>query len=76
MAEETIHRMKQSDAFRENAENCRHLAERAPSEPVANRYRRMAAAWMALANEQDWLDGETAPLELFTKTAANGAAVG
>lgn len=52
--------MKQSDTFRENAENCRHLAESAISEPLANRYRRMAEAWTALAEEQDWLDGEKA----------------
>jgi len=36
MAEEKGHNLKQSDAFRENAENRRHLAERASSEPVAN----------------------------------------
>lgn len=51
---------KQSDVFRENAENCRQLAERAASEPVARRYLRMADAWIALAEEQDWLDGESA----------------
>jgi hypothetical protein len=25
------------------------------------RYKRMEAAWRALAKEQDWLDGEVAP---------------
>jgi hypothetical protein len=53
--------MKQSEIFRENAENCAHLAESATSEPACLRYRRMEAAWRALADEQDWLDGEVSP---------------
>jgi hypothetical protein len=52
--------MKQSDDFRENAENCAQLAERSKDEPTFKRYKRMEAAWRALAEEQDWLDGETA----------------
>lgn len=48
--------MKNSDTFRENAENCLHLAEKASNEPTADRYRRMVRAWLALAAEQDWLD--------------------
>ncbi|MBB5055134.1 hypothetical protein HNQ36_005145 [Afipia massiliensis] len=54
--------VKESSAFRENAENCLQLAEAANDEIKAKRYRRMAEAWRALADEQDWLDGE-APLE-------------
>ncbi len=54
--------MKQSDIFRENAENCRELAEDAPSLPAVRRYCRMAEAWVARAHEQDWLDGEVPPL--------------
>jgi hypothetical protein len=50
--------MKQSDIFRENAENCMRLAEAAPDDPGFKRYTRMAEAWRALADEQDWLDGE------------------
>ena len=50
--------MKQSDIFRQNAENCIHLSERSEDEPSYIRYVRMAAAWKALADEQDWLDGE------------------
>jgi hypothetical protein len=50
--------MKQSDHFLENAENCTQLAERAPNEAAFRRYKRMEAAWRALALEQDWLDGE------------------
>jgi hypothetical protein len=53
--------MKQSQHFLENAENCAQLAERATDEPTHNRYKRMEAAWRALAEEQDWLDGETPP---------------
>jgi hypothetical protein len=51
--------MKQSQHFLENAENCAQLAERAYDEPTRNRYKRMEAAWRALAVEQDWLDGIT-----------------
>jgi hypothetical protein len=50
--------MKQSDHFRENAENCAQLAERATDDATFKRYKRMEAAWRALAEEQDWLDGE------------------
>jgi hypothetical protein len=50
--------MKQSQHFLENAENCAQLAERAADEPTYNRYKRMEAAWRALAVEQDWLNGE------------------
>ena len=54
--------MKQSDTYRENAENCLQLAERAEGQPAYRRYSRMAQAWLALADEQDWLDGEISPL--------------
>jgi hypothetical protein len=53
--------MKQSDLFRENAENCQQLAERAADHPTYLRYRRMEEAWRSLAEAQDWLDGETSP---------------
>jgi hypothetical protein len=53
--------MKQSDAFRQNADNCLQLAERAKNQPAFKRYWRMAQAWSALAHEQDWLDGEVSP---------------
>ena len=49
--------MKQSQHFLENAANCAQLAERTSDEPTRNRYKRMEAAWRALAVEQDWLDG-------------------
>jgi hypothetical protein len=54
--------MKQSEIFRENGENCAHLAEQASSEPAHQRYKRMEAGWRALAHEQDWLDGEVSPV--------------
>jgi hypothetical protein len=62
--------MKQSQHFLENAENCAQMAERAPDEPTHNRYKRMEAAWRALASEQDWLDGQVPPARI----AANGDA--
>jgi hypothetical protein len=56
--------MKQSDVLRKNAENCLQLAERAEGQPAIRRYSRMAQAWLALAIEQDWLDGEVSPLAI------------
>jgi hypothetical protein len=53
--------MKQSDDFRQNADNCAQLAERATDEPTHQRYKRIEAAWLALAQEQDWLDGQVPP---------------
>jgi hypothetical protein len=57
--------MKPADIYRENAENCALLAEGEASEdsPAHKRYRRMEHAWRALAEEQDWLDGEICPAE-------------
>jgi hypothetical protein len=52
--------VKNSEAFCENAENCLHLADNAVNDPASMRYRRMAQAWTALAEEQDWLDGHPA----------------
>jgi hypothetical protein len=56
--------MKQSQHFLENADNCAQLAERATDDPSYKRYKRMEAAWRALAEEQDWLDGEVSPIEI------------
>jgi hypothetical protein len=58
--------MKQSDHFRESAESCARLAEHATEEATHDRYKRMEAAWRALAKEQDWLDGETPPVRMGT----------
>ena len=54
--------MKQSDIYRPNAEHCMQMAETAQNEPGYTRYKRMEAAWFALAEEQDWLDGERSPI--------------
>jgi hypothetical protein len=56
--------MMQSESFIENAQNCAQLAERASDEPSRNRYKRMEAAWRALALEQDWLDGHIPPVPI------------
>jgi hypothetical protein len=61
--------MKNSDRFRENADNCLHLAERTTSEASSKRYLRMAEAWRAVAKEQDWLDGEISCDEPTSKAA-------
>ncbi|QHO75994.1 hypothetical protein ACH79_28675 [Bradyrhizobium sp. CCBAU 051011] len=53
--------MKQSNILRENADNCLRLAEGRSDEPSFKRFQRMAASWRALADEQDWLDGEIQP---------------
>lgn len=53
--------MTQSETYRQNAENCLQLAERAKDQPAFKRYWRMSQAWIALAHEQDWLDGEIPP---------------
>lgn len=59
----TARGMKQSDLYRKNAENCLLMAEAAQGEPAYNRYKRMEAAWLALAEEQAWLDGERSPVD-------------
>jgi hypothetical protein len=46
---------------RQNSANCAQMAESAEGEPAYNRFKRMEAAWLALAEEQDWLDGEQRP---------------
>jgi hypothetical protein len=54
-----------SDDYRENARNCADLAREAKNEPARNRYKRMGTAWLALAEEQDWLDGAVPPDEPY-----------
>lgn len=61
--------MKQSQHYLENAENCAQLAERAEDEATHNRYKRMEEAWRALAEEQDWLDGEIPPAKIAVTDA-------
>jgi len=64
--------MKQSEIFREHAENCAQLAEQASGGPAYQRYKRMEAAWLALADEQDWLDGEVSPTPRGNGSAFDG----
>jgi hypothetical protein len=66
--------MKQSDLYRENAENCLQLAERAEGTPGFRRFLRMAHAWTALAREQDWLDGEIPPCAPEARGVTRGVA--
>jgi hypothetical protein len=54
---------KESDIYRQNADNCMQLAEAAQDEATYKRFKRMEAAWLALAEEQDWLDGEQSPVD-------------
>ena len=63
--------MRQSEIFRENAEHCAQLAESATNDPTYLRFKRMEAAWRALAHEQDWLDGEIAPTRKLNGTTLN-----
>lgn len=67
--------MKQSEIFRDNADNCLQLAERAEGQPAHNRYSRMADAWTALANEQDWLDGEIPPVRVRVLQIEDASAI-
>jgi hypothetical protein len=53
---------KQSSVFREYAENSAPTAENANDDPSFQWFRRMEAAWLALAEEQDWLEGEKSPI--------------
>jgi hypothetical protein len=56
--------MKQSQQLLENAAACARLAERATDAATQDRFRRAELAWRALAQEQDWLDGEAPPVRL------------
>ncbi len=49
--------MTKAEEYRENARNCAELADEAKDVPSKNRFKRMQEAWLALAEEQDWLDG-------------------
>ena len=53
--------MTTADQYRANADNCAVMAEAAETEPNRNRFKRMEAAWRALAEEQDWLDENRRP---------------
>jgi hypothetical protein len=56
--------MKQSELLLENAVTCARLADRATDLATQDHFKRAERAWRALANEQDWLDGEAPPVRL------------
>jgi len=53
--------MNLSDVYRDNAEDCAFLAERAEDGEVKHVLKRMEAAWRTLAQEQEQLDNERWP---------------
>ena len=53
-----------SEFLRENADNCLTLEAAASSSAARMRFARMGAAWSALADTQDWLDGLISPIPL------------
>ena len=53
-----------SEFLRENAKNCLTLEAAASSPAARTRFARMSAAWCALADTQDWLDGLISPIPL------------
>jgi hypothetical protein len=54
---------KQSQRLLDNAVTCSKLAKLTTDKQTKTRFKRMEAAWRALAREQDWLDGEITPIE-------------
>jgi ferric-dicitrate binding protein FerR (iron transport regulator) len=52
--------MSSVDIFRDNAEDCAFLAERAEDEETKLALKRMEEAWRTLAQEQDRLNRKTA----------------
>jgi ferric-dicitrate binding protein FerR (iron transport regulator) len=52
--------MSSADIFRDNAEDCAFLAERAEDEETKLALKRMEEAWRTLAQEQDRLNKKTA----------------
>lgn len=53
-----------SEFLRENADYCLTLEAAASSSAARMRFARMSAAWSALADTQDWLDGLISPIPL------------
>jgi len=46
-----------AEEYRENAANCAEPEAEATERHKRKRYERMKDAWLALAEEADWLDG-------------------
>jgi hypothetical protein len=51
--------MSKSGEYLRRADICAELAAGTTSQPAKERYERMEAAWQALAEEQQWLNGES-----------------
>jgi hypothetical protein len=58
--------MRQSEHFLIHANLCGKLAQGTTHMPTRSRYKRMEAAWRALAEEQDWLDGDVPSAPIAT----------
>ena len=46
---------------------CMQVAEAALGEHAGGRYQRIEAAWLTLAEQQQWLDGERLPIDALEK---------
>ncbi|WP_407168835.1 hypothetical protein [Bradyrhizobium sp. ORS 111] len=57
--------MKRSQLLLDNAVICSKLARRSNNKQTKALFKRMEDSWRALAREQDWLDGEIAPVDAF-----------
>ncbi|WGR93842.1 MULTISPECIES: hypothetical protein [unclassified Bradyrhizobium] len=57
--------MKRSQLLLDNAVICSKLAKRSTDKQTKALFKRMEESWRALAREQDWLDGEIAPIEAY-----------
>jgi hypothetical protein len=49
--------LSKSEEYRENSRNCGELAAEAKDGPSKNRFKRMQEVRLALAEEEDWLEG-------------------
>jgi hypothetical protein len=50
-----------AEEYQESAANCAELEAKATERPKRKRYQRMKEAWLALAEEESWLDGQITP---------------
>ena len=60
-----VHRAAFGDQTRlleENAQTYMQLAEHAPDKDTFDHYKQLEAAWVALAETSDWLEGKIPPL--------------
>lgn len=55
--------LTKSETCRERAQRTLSARDGAKDGPSRKRYVLMVAAWLDLAEEQDWLDGQVSPIE-------------